>query len=336
MVSPMKRSVANVTARVCAWAGLSMALAIGVLWGPQALAQAWPAKPVKIIVPYPPGSTMDGFSRVIAQKLSEMWKVGVVVEIIAGAGGVVGTQAVAKAAPDGYTLGWIGSPHAINAALFPNLPFDPIKDFRAVVCFAATPLVFVAKPTLAANTISELIAMAKASPGKLNYASNGNGSYSHLTTELLASRTGTTFTHVPYKNTGQLIADLIGGQVDFAALGVSVSVSHIQSGKMKALGVTSSRRQSTLPNVPAVGETLPGYEAMSWIGIVTPAGAPDAVVAKVEADVLTAMKDPGVLAAVAKQALDIDLLDSAQFARRIENDLRVWKKIVSDAGIKAE
>lgn len=311
-------------------------MAISLLSVGNAFAQAWPAKPVKIIVPYPPGSTMDGFSRVIAQKLSEMWKVGVVVEIIAGAGGVVGTQAVAKSAPDGYTLGWIGSPHAINAALYANLPFDPIKDFRPVVCFAATPLVFVARPTLAANTMAELVAMAKASPNKLNYASNGNGSYSHLSTELLASRTGATFTHVPYKNTGQLIADLIGGQVDFAALGVSVSVSHIQSGKMKALGVTSSRRQATLPNVPAVGETLPGYEAMSWIGIVTPAGAPDAVVAKVEADVLTAMKDPGVLAAVAKQALDIDLLDSAQFARRIENDLRVWKKIVTDAGIKVE
>ncbi len=336
MKGPMIRGRATVAGRVLAWVGVVVAMAFGALSAPQAFAQAWPAKPVKIIVPYPPGSTMDGFSRVIAQKLSEMWKVGVVVEIIAGAGGVVGTQAVAKSAPDGYTLGWIGSPHAINAALYANLPFDPIKDFRPVVCFAATPLVFVARPTLAANTVADLVAMAKANPGKMNYASNGNGSYSHLTTELLASRTSTAFTHVPYKNTGQLIADLIGGQVDFAALGVSVSVSHIQSGKMKALGVTSSRRQATLPNVPAVGETLPGFEAMSWIGIVTPAGAPDAVVAKVEADVLTAMKDPGVLAAVAKQALDIDILDSAQFARRIENDLRVWKKIVTDAGIKVE
>ena len=317
-------------------AGITMFLALGVLFGTVASAQSYPAKPVRIIVPYPPGSTMDGFSRVIAQKLSETWKTGVVVEIMAGAGGVVGTQAIARAAPDGYTLGWLGSPHAINAAVYPNLPFDPIKDFRAVVSFASTPLVFVTKPDLKVSTISELIALAKANPGKLNYASNGNGSSSHLTTELLASMAGVKFTHVPYKNTGQLITDLIGGQLDFAAQGVSVSVSHIQAGRMKALAVTSSKRTGVLPNVPAVAETIPGYESKSWMGLVMPAGSPDAAAARVEADTLAAMKDPGVLAAVTAQALDVELLDAGQFARRIETDVRVWKKIVADVGLKID
>lgn len=311
-------------------------IAVGGLFGwsaGDAQAQAYPAKPVKIIVPYPSGSSMDAFSRVMAQKLGDMWKTGVVVELVPGAGGVVGTQAIAKAAPDGYTLGWLGSPHAINAALYNNLPYDPIKDFRPVVSFASTSLAFMVKPDFKANSIAELVAMAKASPGKLNYASNGNGSSSQLTAELLASMAAVKFTHVPYKNTGQLIADLIGGQVDFATLGISSVTSHISGGRLKALAVTSSKRSGVLPNVPTVAETIPGYESKSWMGLFLPTGAPDAVAAKVEADTFTAMKDPGVLSAVTAQALDVELLSAGPFAKRIENDMRVWKKIVTEVGI---
>jgi len=316
---------------------LALALAVGgALFCGVALAQAWPARPVKIIVPYPPGSSVDAFARVMGQKLSEMWKTGVVVEAVAGAGGVVGTQVIAKAPADGYTLGFIAAPHAINAALYANLPFDPIKDFRPIVSFVSTSLVFVVRPDFRGGTIADLIAQARVNPGKLNYASNGNGSYSHLTTELLGSAAGVKFTHVPYKNIGQLTTDLMGGQVDFAALGVSTAQPHIQSGRLKALAVTSTKRTALLPNVATVGETIPAYESKSWMGLVTPAGAPDAVIARVEADTLAAMRDPGVLNAVAAQALDIELLDAAQFARRIESDLRVWKKIVADVGIKLQ
>lgn len=319
-----------------AWVGAFTMAVAGVLCSGAVLAQAWPAKPVKVIVPYPPGSSVDAFARVMGQKLSEIWKTSVVVEAVAGAGGVVGTQSIAKAAPDGYTLGFIAAPHAINAALYTNLPYDPIKDFRPIVSFVSTSLVFVVRPEFKGSTISDLIAQARANPGKLNYASNGNGSYSHLTTELLGSAAGAKFTHVPYKNIGQLTTDLMGGQVDFAALGVSTAQSHIQGGRLKALAVTSTKRTAVLPNVPTVGETIPGYESKSWMGLVTPAGAPDAVIAKVEADTLAAMKDPGVLKAVAAQALDIELLDAGQFASRIENDLRIWKKIVADVGVKLQ
>jgi tripartite-type tricarboxylate transporter receptor subunit TctC len=308
----------------------------GVLGSAVAQAQAWPSKPVKFIVPYPPGSSVDGFARVMGQKLSDIWKTPVVIEAVAGAGGVVGTQSIAKAAPDGYTLGFIAAPHAINAALYTNLPYDPIKDFRPIVSFVSTSLAIVVRPEFKGSTISDLIAQARANPGKLNYASNGNGSYSHLTTELMGSAAGVKFTHVPYKNIGQLTTDLMGGQVDFAALGVSTVKSHVQGGRLKALAVTSTKRTDSLPGVPTVGETIPGYESKSWMGLVTPAGAPDAVIAKVEADTLAAMKDAAVLSAVAAQALDIELLDAGQFARRIESDLRIWKKIVADVGVKLQ
>ncbi|MBM3345758.1 MAG: tripartite tricarboxylate transporter substrate binding protein [Betaproteobacteria bacterium] len=326
------RSGAAMAARILA-ATLAMG---GALFSGLLQAQAWPAKPVKLIVPYPPGSSVDGFARVVAQKLSDIWKTSVVVEAIAGAGGVVGTQAIAKAPADGYTLGFIAAPHAVNAALYANLPFDPIKDFRPIASLASTSLVFVVRTDFKGSTIADLIVHARANPGKLNFASNGNGSYSHLTTELLGSAAGVKFTHVPYKNIGQLATDLMGGQVDFTASGISTVRSHIQAGRMKALAVTSTKRADLLPGVPTVGETIPGYESKSWMGMVTPAGAPDAVIAKVETDALAAMKDPAVLSAVAAQVLDLDILESAPFARRIENDIRVWKKIVAEVGVKIQ
>ena len=316
--------------------GAVAAFAMGTMLCAGAFAQAWPAKPVKVIVPYPVGSSNEVFARVMAQKLSDLWKTGVLVEVVPGAGGVVGTQAVAKAPADGYTLGWVSSPHAINAALYASLPFDPIKDFRPIVSFASTALVIVTRPAFAANSIAELLAAAKANPGKLNYASNGNGSSSQLATELLASMAGVTFTHIPYKNTGQLTTDLMGGQVDFASLGVSAALPHIQAGRLKPLGVTAVRRTALMPNVPAVADTLPGYEAKSWMGLVAPTGVPDTVVARVQADAISAIKDPGITGAMNAQALDLEIMEAPQFARRIENDIRVWKKIVADVGIKVE
>jgi tripartite-type tricarboxylate transporter receptor subunit TctC len=340
MTSLLARSRVRVARRLGTRFGRAMAMtiafALGALGSAPVFAQAWPAKPVKIIVPYPVGSSNEVFARVMGQKLSDLWKTGVLVEALPGAGGVVGTQAVAKAPADGYTLGWVSSPHAINAAIYPTLPFDPIRDFRPIVNFASTALVIVARPAFAANSIAELVAAAKASPGKLNYASNGNGSSSQLATELLASMAGVTFTHVPYKNTGQLTTDLMGGQVDFASLGVSAALPHIQGGRLKPLGVTAARRTAAMPNVPPVADTLPGYEAKSWMGLVAPAGSPDAVVARVQADAIAAIKDPGIAGAMSAQALDVEIMEAPQFARRIENDIRMWKKIVADVGIKVE
>lgn len=336
MTSRVARSGIRAAFAAYAWAGLAVALVIGVTWGPEVSAQSWPVRPVKVIVPYPVGSSNEVFARVMAQKLSDLWKTGVLVEVVSGAGGVVGTQAVAKVPADGYTLGWVSSPHAINAALYSTLPFDPVRDFRPIVNFASTALVIVTRPAFAANSISELVAAAKANPGKLNYASNGNGSSSQLATELFASMAGVTFTHIPYKNTGQLTTDLMGGQVDCASLGVSAALPHIQAGRLKPLGVTALRRTALMPNVPSVADTLPGYEAKSWMGLVAPAGIADAVVARVQADAIAAVKDPGIAGAMNAQALEVEIMEAPQFARRIENDISVWKKIVADVGIKVE
>jgi tripartite-type tricarboxylate transporter receptor subunit TctC len=312
-----------------------LAAALLAIGGP-AQAQDYPAKPVRLIVPYPAGTANEVFARIVAQKLGELWKSPVVVEAIAGAGGVVGTQALQKAAPDGYTLGWVSSPHAINPAIYANLPYDPVKDFRPIANLASTPLVFVAKPSFPGNTIADLLAAARKQPGGLNYASNGNGSASHLATALLENASGARFTHVPYKNTGQMTTDLVSGRVDFAALGVVTSLQFVQSGKLKALAVTSAARAPLLPDVAAVAETVPGYETKAWMGVIAPKGTPDAVIAKVQADLATVLHEPAVLEAMKAQALVPEFMDAGRFGARIEADIRQWKRIVAEAGIHAE
>jgi tripartite-type tricarboxylate transporter receptor subunit TctC len=205
---------------------------------------------------------------------------------------VVGTQVLVKAPADGYTLGWVSSPHAINPALYPSLPYDSVKDFKAIVNFASTPLVFVASPAFSANSIADLIAYAKANPGKVNFASNGNGSSSHLATELLVGATGVKFTHVPYKATGQMITDLIAGQIDFAALGVITTLPLVQTGKLKALAVTGAAFV-LLPSVPTVADTVQ-VTRKAWMGIVAPAAFPTPS-SPVDRRIAIVMKDPAVV-----------------------------------------
>lgn len=324
MTSPTRRAIVLAVLA----AGASAAL--------PAAAQAWPSRPVKLIVPYPVGTANEVFARVIAQRLSEAWKQPVVVEATPGAGGVVGSQAIARAPNDGYTLGWVSSPHAINAAIYPQLPYDTLKDFRPIVSIASTPLVFVAGSGFAGNGIADLLAMARERPRQVHFASNGNGSSSHLATELLASTAGVQFMHVPYKNTGQMMTDLASGQVQFAALGIVTSQSLVKAGRLKALGVTSTRRAALLPQVAAVAETVPGYETKAWMGLVAPAGTADTTVQRVAADAAAALRDPAVVAAMAAQGLDAEVLDAGQFHQRIESDMRTWKKIVQEAGIKLD
>lgn len=299
-------------------------------------AQDWPAKPVRLIVPYPVGTSNEVFARVVAQQLSEKWGQSVLVDAIPGAGGVVGTQVLAKAPNDGYTLGWISSPHAINPAIYRNIPYDSVKDFRPIVNLASTPLVFVAGTGFRADDMAGLIAMAKAAPGTLNFASNGNGSASHLATELLASMAGVKFTHVPYKSTGQMTADMVSGRIQFAAVGLATSQSLVKAGKLKALGITGSKRSASMPEVAAVDETVPGYEAKAWMGLVAPAGAPDAVVARVAADAAAVVRDPVIQQRMAAQALEPELMDAAHFGKRIEGDIRTWARVIKDAGIQLQ
>ncbi len=299
-------------------------------------AQAWPSKSVRLIVPYNVGTANEVFSRVVAQKLAESWGQPVVVDAIPGAGGVVGTQVLAKAPADGYTLGWVSSPHAINAAIYPSLSYDSVKDFRAIANIANTPLVFVAGTGFLGNSIADLIARAKVDARELNFGSNGNGSASHLASGLLASMAGVRFAHIPYKATGQMTVDLVAGRIDFAALGLASALSLVRSGKLKALGVTGGKRAPSMPDVPVVAETVPGYEAKAWMGLVAPRGVSDAVVAKVEAAAVMVTHDKAVLSFMSAQGLEVEVLDSAQFARRIESEIRTWRKVVAETGVKVD
>lgn len=310
---------------------LTAAICVGT-----AAAQAYPAKPVRIIVPYAVGTATDTAARILAQKLSEVWGKGVTVEAMPGAGGVVGTQALVKAPPDGYTLGVVAGAHSFNAALYRNLPFDSLKDFKPVMNIAFTPLVLVANPALPVRSLGELIAKAKPAPDKFSYGSGGTGSAPHLGMELFEQMAGVHFTHAPYKNLGQLGSDLMSGQIDLSITAISTLLSNIRAGKIRALGVTGNKRSPLLPEVPAIAEVVPGYEVKVWIGIIGPAGMPDAVVEKIYADASAILRSDEVTRTFLAQGIEADVQPAGPFWQQVSREVERWSKIVKDAGIKPE
>src|SRR4029453_1006317 len=246
-----------------------------------------PPKPVRVVVPFPAGGTTDILARAAAQKLSETWGQQAIVDNRPGAGGNIGAELVAKSAPDGYTLlmGTVGT-HAINASLYPKMPYDHVKDFAPVILVAGVPNVLVVHPSLPVNSVQELIAYAKANPGKLNFASSGNGTSIHLSGELFKVMTGVQMTHVPYKGSAPALQDLIGGQVQLMFDNLPPSPPQIKAGKLRALGVTSAARAPALPDLPTIAESgLPGFEASSWFGVLVPAGTPPSIVTKLNAEI---------------------------------------------------
>jgi len=267
-----------------------------VLQATTASAQAWPAKTVRIVVPFPPGGSADLLPRIVGEKLAQQWGQPVVIENRAGAGGNIGATAVFQAEPDGYTLlAAPPPPLVINRLIYPKLAYDSTQ-FVPMTVIAAIPNVLLVHPKVVANSVSELIAYAKQNPGKLNYASQGSGTTSHLTAELFRSIAGgLQITHVPYKGTAPALADLLAGQVDLMFDNLGVSLPQVKSGKLKALAVASSKRFRGLPDVPALAETLPGFEAVAWFGIVGPPKTPAAIAEKVAADVAETLKNPDVL-----------------------------------------
>src|SRR4030095_4088305 len=241
-----------------------------------ACAQTYPTKPIRLVVPFPPGGATDILARAVAQKLTETWGQSVVVDNRPGAGGNIGTELVAKAAPDGYTLemGTVGT-HAINASLYAKIPFDHVKDIAAVILVAGVPNVLVVNPSVPVNSVQELIAYTKANPGKLNFASSGAGTSIHLSGELFKVMAGVKMTHVPYKGSAPALQDLLGGQVQLMFDNLPPSLPQIKAGKLRALAVTSLARAPALPDVPTLSESgLPGFDASSWFGILAPAGTP--------------------------------------------------------------
>jgi tripartite-type tricarboxylate transporter receptor subunit TctC len=301
------------------------------------LAQDYPSKPVRIVVPFSPGGSTDVLARIVGQKLTERSGQPVIIENRAGAGGNIGAEQVARSAPDGYTLLLGGVPHAISASLYSKLPYDLARDLAAIAEIASFPSAIVLHPSLPANSVKELIALARGRPGRLSFGSAGNGSPNHLSLELFQTMAGVRMVHVPYKGSGQLVGDLLAGQVQLASMGLPVAVPHVQSGKLRAIAVTGAARSSLLPEVPTVSEAaLPGFEVTSWYGVFGPAGLPADVVAKLNSEIGSAVTAPDVKERLAALGAEPSVKAPDQFGRYVREEIAKWAKVVKDSGAKAE
>ena len=315
---------------------LSVALVIGPYAGP-ALAQKWPEKPIHLIVPFGPGSFPDTVARLLGQKMSEGLGQPVVVENRVGAGGNIGTEAVVRARPDGYTLLLNTVANAINKSLYRKLTFDPVKDLTPISQIASVSNVLVVPSSLNANSLPELLDLARKRRPELSFASGGNGTTSHLAGQLLKSMAKIQIEHVPYSNFNQALTDVMGGQLDFVIPNLPPTIPHIKSGRLKALAVTGSRRSHLLPDVPTFAEAgLSGYEVSSWNGLAAPARTPPEIIARLHAEVVKALKDPEVAAKLAALGAEIIGSTPAEYGAMIEAEAMKWRVVVSDAGAQID
>jgi tripartite-type tricarboxylate transporter receptor subunit TctC len=317
---------------------LALAGCIAGAIAPAALAQAYPTKPVRVIVPFAPGGGSDAVGRVLAQKLGDRLGQQFVVENRTGAGGSIGAAAVAKAAPDGYTL-LLGSISevALFPAVNPNAPYDPLKDFAPVGLAGVVPFVLVSSETVPAKSVRELIALAKAEPGKLAYGSAGNGSTTHLAMELFASMAGIRLTHIPYKGSAPVMTDLLNGTLQLALSTMPATLPHASSPRLRMLAVTTATRSAAMPEVPTMQEAgVPGYSTALWTGLLAPAGTPPAVIETLSRETTAALADTEVRTALTRQGAEPTSSTPAQFAARIRSDLETWRAVVKEAGIKNE
>ena len=301
-------------------------------------AASYPDRPVRLIVTYPAGGPADIAARALAQKLGELWGQQVVVDNRAGAGGIIGTELAAKAAPDGYTLlHGTAAGLIINSLLMKKLPYDAFRDFAPVSMVVMVPQLLVLHPGMPVNSLKELIALAKAKPGQLNYASVGAGSPNHLGMELLKSMSGIDMVHVPYKGATPAVADLIAGQVQLMFNGMSAVLPHVASGKLKAIAIGSARRSAAAPDVPTVAEAgLPGFEYIAWNGNFAPAATPRAIVLKLNADIRKALAAPDVVQRLSSLGSEPAAGTPEEFAAYLKQDYARWSAVVKAAGIKTE
>ena len=302
-----------------------------------AVAQTYPSRPVKIIVPFAAGGPADNFARFIGLKLSESLGQSFVVENRPGGGSVIGTDVAAKAAPDGYTLLMMSNTHTVNETLIANKPFNLTRDFVGVAPVNSSDLVLVAHPSVKANNLKEVMALAKASPGKLNYASSGPGTPYHMAGELFKSMGGIYLVHIPYRGSSGARTDVIGGQVDMMFDAVTTMTEQVKAGKVKAIATSGAQRSSVLPDVPTLSEAgLPGYDATIWLGLMAPKGTPKAVVDRLNEAVTKVTGSAEVKAAWGKQGAAPIVLTAEAFDKYIKDDIEKWAKVIKTAGIKAD
>ena len=322
-----------------AHAGLAaaLALAIGVLGTDPVQAQDYPTRPVRVIVPFSPGGAVDGPMRLIAQELSKRLGQPVFVENKPGAGATIGSELVAKSAPDGYTLLLASQTNAISATLYPRLSFDPVEDFAPISLIGREPGVVVVNPALPVKTLQEFIAYAKERPGQIDYASSGNGSGQHLFAALLCSMTGMKLNHVPYRGSGQATSDLLGGQVSLSIPGMAGMLGHINAGKLRALAVTGTRRAPQLHDVPTVAEAgVPGYAAYVWMGLFAPKNTPAGVVDKLYHAVLQVLAEDEVKRYMAQASIESVGSTPAEFGAFFRAEKDQWAKIIRETGAKID
>ena len=302
-----------------------------------ASAQAWPNHPIRMIVPYTPGGYTDLMARLVGQKISDALGQPIIFENKPGANAIIGADVVAKAPPDGYTFGTVIAAHAVNATLNPKLPYDTMKDFTYVSLMSVAPLIMIAHPSLPANNVQELIALAKAKPGQLNFASSGIGAAAHLTMEMFKSRTGIQMQHIPYKGTAGALQDTVGGQINVMFDIIGPLMPQVTSGNVKAIVVTARERVPAAANVPTMAEQgVPDFVSGTWAGIIAPAGVPKEIVDRVAAEAKKALADPAMQAKLAEHGIVAVGSTPEEFRSFVAEEITNWKKVITDAGIKME
>jgi tripartite-type tricarboxylate transporter receptor subunit TctC len=317
---------------------VTRAAAIAALTAATLVSAQYPTKPIKMIVPFPPAGSTDISARAVAGKLGERLGQPVVIENKPGAGGNIGTDVVAKAAPDGYTLvvGTVGT-HAINPSLYSKMPYDHLRDFAPVILLSTTPNVLVVPAAFPANSVKDVIAMAKAKPGILTFASSGSGTSIHLSGEMFKSMAGLDMTHIPYKGSAPMLIDLMSGQVNMAFDNLSASMPHIKGGKLRALATTGATRSPALPDIPTVAEAgLPGYESTSWNAVYVPAGTPKEIVERLNREIRAILESPETRRFFAEQGAESGGGTPEQLAAFMRAETTKWSKVVKDSGAKVD
>ncbi|MSP96586.1 MAG: tripartite tricarboxylate transporter substrate binding protein [Betaproteobacteria bacterium] len=323
----MKRLPGSTTRWLCAASILATA---------GAAAQGYPVKPLRMIVPSAPGGSVDTLARIVAQKMADSLRQQVIVENRSGSGGVVGTELVARAAPDGYTLLMAYGSHVINPSLYRKLPYETVKDFAPITQVAVQPLMVNIHPSLPARTVKELIALARKRPGELNYGSAGSGSGGHLATEILGMTAGIKMVHVPYKGSAPAMFDVVAGNTQLMIASLITSLPHVRSGRLLGIGVTSAQRSPVAPEVPTVAETVPGYEVVVSYFLLAPAGTPREIISTLNSDAVKALKQPDVVERLARDGAEPVANSPADAGRYIADEIVKWGKAVKAAGTQSD